>query len=110
MDAFNLIVLTLPGVAVTYQGEELGMVNNFDITYEETVDVSGNTYLNLSNNILDVIKTSHIFQAAIAGPTATTTRAAPAIPSALPSSGTPVTTPASPMPGSRPGSQSTPTT
>ena len=41
MDAFNLITLTLPGVAVTYQGEELGMVNNFDISYEETVDVSG---------------------------------------------------------------------
>ena len=40
MDAFNLITLTLPGVAVTYQGEEIGMVNT-DISYEDTVDPSG---------------------------------------------------------------------
>ena len=41
IDAFNLILLTLPGVAVTYQGEEIGMVNNMNITYEETVDPKG---------------------------------------------------------------------
>ena len=40
MDAFNLITMTLPGVAVTYQGEEIGMVNT-DISYEDTVDPSG---------------------------------------------------------------------
>jgi alpha-glucosidase len=40
MDAFNLITLTLPGVAVTYQGEELGMTNA-NISYEDTVDPSG---------------------------------------------------------------------
>ena len=40
MDAFNLITMTLPGIAVTYQGEEIGMVNT-DISYEDTVDPSG---------------------------------------------------------------------
>ena len=33
--------MTLPGVQVTYQGEELGMVNNMDISWEEAVDPSG---------------------------------------------------------------------
>ena len=40
MDAFNLITLTLPGIAVTYQGEEIGMTNG-NITFEDTVDPSG---------------------------------------------------------------------
>merc|ERR1711935_876512 len=40
MAAFNLITMTLPGIAVTYQGEEIGMVNT-DISYEDTVDPSG---------------------------------------------------------------------
>ncbi len=41
IDAFNMLSLTLPGVAVTYYGDEIGMVNNMDISYEETVDPSG---------------------------------------------------------------------
>lgn len=39
-DALNLLSLTLPGVAVTYYGEELGMTNT-NISYEDTVDPSG---------------------------------------------------------------------
>ena len=40
MDAFNLLSLTLPGVAVTYQGEEIGQTNT-EISYEDTVDPAG---------------------------------------------------------------------
>ena len=40
-DAFNMIALTLPGISVTYQGEEIGMEDNMDITWEETVDNKG---------------------------------------------------------------------
>lgn len=40
MDAFNLITMTLPGVAVTYQGEEIGMTNG-EVSYQETVDPAG---------------------------------------------------------------------
>ena len=36
-----MISLTLPGVSITYQGEEIGMLNNFDISWEETVDPQG---------------------------------------------------------------------
>ena len=31
----------LPGVAVTFQGEEIGMLNNMDISYSQTVDPRG---------------------------------------------------------------------
>lgn len=41
IDALNLITLTLPGMAVTYQGEEIGMTGNYDISFEETVDPAG---------------------------------------------------------------------
>ena len=37
----NLLTQTLPGVSITYYGEELGMTNNMDITFEQTVDPSG---------------------------------------------------------------------
>ena len=40
-DILNIITMTLPGVQVTYQGEEIAMTNNMDITWEETVDPSG---------------------------------------------------------------------
>ena len=36
-----MIALTLPGISVTYQGEEIGMTDNMDITWEETVDNKG---------------------------------------------------------------------
>lgn len=38
-DLINILLQTLPGIAVTYQGEELGLVNTH-LTWEETVDPS----------------------------------------------------------------------
>ncbi|XP_051858905.1 maltase 2 isoform X2 [Drosophila albomicans] len=38
VDAMNMLLMTLPGVAVTYNGEELGMEDNKEISWEETVD------------------------------------------------------------------------
>jgi len=40
VDHLNMLVLMLPGVSVTYQGEELGMTNT-NITWEETLDPAG---------------------------------------------------------------------
>ncbi|KAJ2953901.1 hypothetical protein O0L34_g1531 [Tuta absoluta] len=40
VDGINMIVLLLPGIAVSYMGEELGMVDGF-VSWEETVDPSG---------------------------------------------------------------------
>ncbi|WP_456115189.1 alpha-amylase family glycosyl hydrolase, partial [Streptomyces endophyticus] len=37
MDAFNMLVLLLPGIAITYMGEEIGMVNGF-VPWSETKD------------------------------------------------------------------------
>lgn len=39
-NAFNLMLLTLPGVAITYQGEEIGMLNG-NVSFEQTVDPAG---------------------------------------------------------------------
>lgn len=42
IDALLMLVMTLPGIAVTYQGEEIGMLDNRDgITFEQTVDPQG---------------------------------------------------------------------
>ncbi|CAL8133725.1 unnamed protein product [Orchesella dallaii] len=40
VDAFNALVLLLPGNAVTYYGEEIGM-QNANISWEDTVDPAG---------------------------------------------------------------------
>jgi alpha-glucosidase len=38
-DLINIMLRTLPGIAVTYQGEEMGLVNT-KLTWEQTVDPS----------------------------------------------------------------------
>ncbi|XP_037961163.1 maltase 2-like isoform X2 [Teleopsis dalmanni] len=38
VDALNMLLMTLPGVAVTYNGEEIGMQDYRDISWEDTVD------------------------------------------------------------------------
>ena len=40
MDGFNMIALLLPGVSVTYNGEEIGMTNT-EVSWEQTVDPAG---------------------------------------------------------------------
>ncbi|XP_066995975.2 maltase A1 [Anabrus simplex] len=43
IDAMNMVVMLLPGTAITYDGEEIGMTDNMDITYEEGQDPQGCT-------------------------------------------------------------------
>ncbi|KAI8125284.1 Maltase 2 [Lucilia cuprina] len=38
VDAINMLIMTLPGVAVTYNGEEIGMEDYRDISWLDTVD------------------------------------------------------------------------
>nr|BBD49475.1 maltase2 [Trilocha varians] len=40
VDGINMILLLLPGIAVTYMGEEIGMVDGY-VSWEDTVDPSG---------------------------------------------------------------------
>nr|CAD7393745.1 unnamed protein product [Timema cristinae] len=40
VDAFNMLLMVLPGVAVTYNGEEIGMEDTF-ISWEQTKDPNG---------------------------------------------------------------------
>ena len=40
IDGFNMLALLLPGVAVTYNGEEIGMTNTA-VSWEDTVDPAG---------------------------------------------------------------------
>ncbi|XP_017868729.1 PREDICTED: maltase A3 [Drosophila arizonae] len=37
IDLFNILLLTLPGCSITYQGEELGMLDGY-VSWEDTVD------------------------------------------------------------------------
>ncbi|XP_058058427.1 maltase 1-like [Anopheles bellator] len=41
VDGMQLMLMGLPGVAVTYNGDELGMVDHRDISFEETLDPQG---------------------------------------------------------------------
>ncbi|XP_031625091.1 maltase 2-like [Contarinia nasturtii] len=43
VDGLLTLILTLPGIAITYYGEELGMVDNRTIPYAETIDPQANT-------------------------------------------------------------------
>ncbi|ALC39348.1 Mal-B1, partial [Drosophila busckii] len=38
IDAMNMLMMTLPGIGITYYGEELGMLDYRDISWEQTVD------------------------------------------------------------------------
>ncbi|XP_055375861.1 maltase 2-like isoform X2 [Condylostylus longicornis] len=38
IDQMNMLIMTLPGIAVTYNGEEIGMIDYREITWEETKD------------------------------------------------------------------------
>jgi alpha-glucosidase len=40
-DQMTMLAMILPGVAVTYYGEEIGMVDNMDISWEKTKDPQG---------------------------------------------------------------------
>lgn len=43
-DGMTILTALLPGISVTYYGEEIGMVNNDAITYEQGVDPQGCNY------------------------------------------------------------------
>ncbi|XP_040157610.1 maltase 2-like [Anopheles arabiensis] len=41
IDAMNVLLMKLPGVAVTYNGEEIGMVDYRDMSWEDSLDPQG---------------------------------------------------------------------
>lgn len=43
VDGLLTLIMTLPGIAVTYYGEEIGMVDNRTIPYDQTTDPQANT-------------------------------------------------------------------
>jgi alpha-glucosidase len=54
VDVMNMLALLLPGTAITYYGEEIGMEDTF-ISWEQTVDPAGinagrHRYLNRSRD------------------------------------------------------------
>ncbi|CAD7013260.1 unnamed protein product [Ceratitis capitata] len=55
-DLFTILLQTLPGNAVTYNGEELGMTDG-KVTWEQTVDPQG------CMQILAIMKTTHVILA-----------------------------------------------
>lgn len=40
IDAINMILLTLPGISINYNGEEIGMVDQW-LSWNDTVDPAG---------------------------------------------------------------------
>ena len=48
-DAFNMMLLTLPGSVVTYQGEELAM-EDIQLTFDETRDERGKAFGKVGRN------------------------------------------------------------
>ena len=57
IDGFNMMSLMLPGVAVTYNGEEIGMTNT-EVSWEDTVDPAGlncgEEHFNVSNTMCTI--------------------------------------------------------
>ena len=104
IDGFNMMSLMLPGVAVTYNGEEIGMTNTA-VSWEDTVDPAG---LNCGEEHFMVTATLTM-NMRVTIMLISRTWAAPEIPRGLPCSGTPLTMRASPMLRS-PGYQSMITT
>ena len=55
-DAYNMMLLTLPGSVITFQGEEIAM-EDIELTFEETRDQRGQAFGHVSFPILYIIIT-----------------------------------------------------